>query len=244
VPLPSSDLTSGNVHLWWLDQSTSLPSGLYRQVNRSSQRTSRWTFPLVMSLDGSHMAIVKRLAMANHTHTWWHNMSPLKKRVFKYYPQLNNWIDKLDIEKYGQMWIRKHDRMYPSIWRSPQRTRTRLWACWWRAPALRSTGLANTWRCPAPLPPLPLFSSEEEENKRVNEDAPFFIDFVYKLYPTFYDQVPCWWATLDMSELDPPTCDVTKRVWNGLQWLINMRWITHLLFHWLHWSWVASAIST
>jgi len=54
-------------------QSTSLPSGLYRQVNRSSQRASRWTFPLVMSLDGSHMAIVKRLTVANHTHTWWYN---------------------------------------------------------------------------------------------------------------------------------------------------------------------------
>jgi len=35
----------------------------------------------VMSLDGRHMAIVKRLAMANHTHTWWRNMSPLTNRA-------------------------------------------------------------------------------------------------------------------------------------------------------------------
>jgi len=41
---------------------------------------SRWTFPLVMSLDGSHMAIVKGLAMANHTHTWRGNMSPLTSK--------------------------------------------------------------------------------------------------------------------------------------------------------------------
>jgi len=38
---------------------------------------SRWTFPLVMSLDGSHVAIVKRLAIANHAHTWWRTMSPV-----------------------------------------------------------------------------------------------------------------------------------------------------------------------
>jgi len=31
----------------------------------------------VMSQDGSHMAIVKRLAMANHTHTWWDNRGSL-----------------------------------------------------------------------------------------------------------------------------------------------------------------------
>jgi len=30
-----------------------------------------------MSLDGSHMPIVKRLTMADHAHTWWRNMSPL-----------------------------------------------------------------------------------------------------------------------------------------------------------------------
>jgi len=30
-----------------------------------------------MSLDGSHMAIVKLLARANHAHTWWYNMSVL-----------------------------------------------------------------------------------------------------------------------------------------------------------------------
>jgi len=46
-------ITSGNVHLdvWLLDQSTSLPGELYWQVNWSGQHTSRWTFPLVMSLD-------------------------------------------------------------------------------------------------------------------------------------------------------------------------------------------------
>jgi len=32
----------------------------------------------VTRLDGSHMAIVKRLAMANRTHTWWRNMPPLR----------------------------------------------------------------------------------------------------------------------------------------------------------------------
>jgi len=69
--LPSSDIT--NVHLdeCWLYR-------LLDQVDWSSNHTSRWTFPLVMSLDG-HMTIVKRLTMTNHTHTWWHNMSPLMK---------------------------------------------------------------------------------------------------------------------------------------------------------------------
>jgi len=30
------------------------------------------------------MAIVKRLATANHTHTWWYNMSPLKFCLYPY----------------------------------------------------------------------------------------------------------------------------------------------------------------
>jgi len=82
--LSSSDITDGNVHLdvRWLDQFTCRYSPLHRPVDWSSRHTARWTFPLVMSLDGSHMAIVKRLAMADHTHTWRHNnMSPLMNAI-------------------------------------------------------------------------------------------------------------------------------------------------------------------
>ena len=45
-----SDITSGSVHLavWWIDQSTNLPSGLDR--------------------------FLKQLVMANHTHACWHNI--------------------------------------------------------------------------------------------------------------------------------------------------------------------------
>ena len=54
----------------------SLPGGLYQLVGWSIHHTSGWT--LVMSLEGSHMTILKRHVMANHTHTWWWNRGALK----------------------------------------------------------------------------------------------------------------------------------------------------------------------
>jgi len=96
--LPSSDITSGNIHLdvCWLDQFTCRYSPLGRLVVWSCNNTSRWTFPLVMSLDGSHMAIDSRLTMANHAHTWWHNMSPLMLLFFKLNPLIQyTWDHKM-----------------------------------------------------------------------------------------------------------------------------------------------------
>ena len=50
---------------------------LSRLVRCSIQRTSGWTRPLVMSLKQRKGQIMKGLVMANHTHTWWRNMTRL-----------------------------------------------------------------------------------------------------------------------------------------------------------------------
>ena len=52
-------------------------SPLGRLVDWSIQHTSRWTSPLLMSLKPRNMQIFNRLVTANHTHTWWHNITPL-----------------------------------------------------------------------------------------------------------------------------------------------------------------------
>jgi len=66
---------------------TSLPSGLYQLVNWSSRHTSKWTLPRVMSLrhndNFSHMAILKRLVITNHAHTWWYNGAPLRLPMWR-----------------------------------------------------------------------------------------------------------------------------------------------------------------
>ena len=66
----SSDITSGRVHqdVCWIDQFTSLPSGLKQML--------RWTSPLVMSEDTDFQWLVT----ANHTYTWWYNISTLNTK--------------------------------------------------------------------------------------------------------------------------------------------------------------------
>ena len=67
-----SDITSGSVHLavCWIDQSSSLPIG--SKCCLISHHSFRWTLPLPLERQ-----IFKWLVMANRTHTWWHNITPL-----------------------------------------------------------------------------------------------------------------------------------------------------------------------
>ena len=79
----SSDITSGRVNLdvRWIDQSISLPRGLYQVL---------LIYPSYIYVDAPTRDVrrgrfSKRLVAANHTHTWWNNMSPLISSFFSTY---------------------------------------------------------------------------------------------------------------------------------------------------------------
>ena len=60
--------------VWWLDKPTSWYSTLGRLVDWSTRLIIIHLgghSPLVMPLEGSAVTILKRLVIANHTHTWW-----------------------------------------------------------------------------------------------------------------------------------------------------------------------------
>ena len=65
MPSAVSLFTHYSVHLdvCWIDQSTSLPSGLLLIYHH----TSRWTLPLVTSLKHRKRLLFKQLVMAYHT---------------------------------------------------------------------------------------------------------------------------------------------------------------------------------
>ena len=65
-----SDITSFQPDVHWVDQSRSLPSGLANWAYRY--------FLVNIPTRILEKLIFKLLVMTNHTHTWWHNVTPLE----------------------------------------------------------------------------------------------------------------------------------------------------------------------